>query len=114
MDYFIRIAGPGEYRGEGIWTKIDPKNDQQVKYWAWCKETNHFPVGRTCATCDVKDAKGSRPNFVVEGDEIIHQFAGLAVCLPKGYGPQTLCYYQLQLVELVKQHAEVGHVAEAG
>lgn len=110
--YFIRNPGPGEYRGEGPWVEIDPKNPQQLKYWAWCKETGHLPAGRTCAARDVRDEKGKRPNFVVEGEELFHQFAGFAVCLPKGYGPQAMLYCQKQLLALVEQHTEVGHVTE--
>ncbi len=111
-NYFIRIAGPGEFRGEGTWTKIDPKNAQQVKYWAWCKETGHLPVGRTCAARDVKDAKGNRPTFVVVGDELMHQFAGFAICVPTIRDPKVLQYHQHQLLSLVEQQTEVGHVTE--
>lgn len=110
--YFIRTPGPGEMRGEGPWVEIEAQNSQQIKYWAWCKETEHLPVGRTCAALDVRDGKGKRPTFVIEGEELFHQFAGFAVCLPKGRGPQAMLYYQKQLLTLVEQQTEAGHVAE--
>lgn len=107
--YFIRYPSLGEMRGEGLWVEIDTKNDQQLKNWAWCKKSHYLPVGRTCAYREV--GHGKRPNFVIVGDEIQHQFAGFAVSCPSR-NEATMRYAQLQLIDLIKQHTEVGNVQE--
>ena len=44
MQQWIKIPQPGQFRGEGIWVKVDQSNDKLVDYYEYCKATGYLPV----------------------------------------------------------------------
>lgn len=111
MKRWIRIAGPGEFRGEGEWVEVNTPEreklfkDARVSAYlpvAWSVD-DHKPIFEA-ARPDVY------PNYAVVDGVLIHQFHKLAVPVI-GTGPQALQYAQRQLLNLLKSKLEVDHVA---
>lgn len=103
MDRYIRLAGAGEFRGEGTWTWVNPQATEQVTYWKHCKETGFLPVGLSCPVGFVLDDRGKRPRYVIEDDLLKEQFVGLAVPYDMYWDDKKKGYFHDQLKSLVKQ-----------
>lgn len=49
---WIKLPGPGEFRGEGKWLSLDEYNnldsiynsDELEEWWHWCRENNYLPT----------------------------------------------------------------------
>ncbi len=44
MPKWIKVPGPGEFRGEGQWFEIDEKKRGQLEEWEHCRKTGYLPV----------------------------------------------------------------------
>jgi hypothetical protein len=44
MIRWLKIPGPGEFRGEGNWWKIEDLKDCSVEDWEWNVETGYLPT----------------------------------------------------------------------
>lgn len=100
--YFIRLSQPGQFRGQGIWSKINTDDDEEVRYWAHCASTGYLPVAESCEPHDVKDSKGEAPMFVLANDQLFH-VAGYKVPIGADHDEQTLRFWYEQLTSLVDQ-----------
>ena len=42
--YWIKVPGPGEFRGEGTWCKVEDISSITLEDWKFCNQTNYLPT----------------------------------------------------------------------
>lgn len=100
MRKWIRISGPGEFRGDGSWHEV--RGDVMEADFAKCKANGFLPVAWEIPAEEiVKDAAGKEPNFVIRNGAMTHQFHRIAVPI-FGPGDKPMQYAQRQLLHLLK------------
>uniref|UniRef100_A0AAU7VGM2 Uncharacterized protein n=1 Tax=Dinoroseobacter phage vB_DshS_R26L TaxID=3161158 RepID=A0AAU7VGM2_9CAUD len=97
---WIRLSGPGEFRGDGTWHEV--RGDAMEKDFAKCKETGFLPVAWEVPESEiVKDSRGKEPNYVIRDGLVVHQFHRIAVPII-GVGDKAKQYAHRQLMHLLK------------
>lgn len=102
MRKFIRLAGAGEFRGEGSWQEV--RGEVMELDWSNCLKSGFLPVAKTVEGREkvFDDQQPPRtPNFVVENGWLVHQFHEVAVKI-NGVGDVGLQHAQRQLLHLIK------------
>lgn len=101
MTRFVRVPGPGEFRGEGTWQPFDGTDEE----WNQLRSTGYLPVAWLQAPHNVRDGNGTLVTFHMDTDQtsmIMHHKAGVAVPL-KSREQQYIAYAQKQLSDFVEQ-----------
>lgn len=118
---WIRVAGPGEFRGMGTWRKVDPNDAEAVAYWTECKVTGFLPIIEVfdLAVDDlVKDKDGKVPAYIVQDEWIVNQKMGVRTLMGPP-DPRSMQFAQNQIVHFLQQTSLEGEatsteVANAG
>lgn len=116
MRRWIRIAGPGEFRGHGSWQQV--RGELMEQDFEKCKATSFMPVAWEVGEHDlVKDPRGVMPNFVMHRGMLVNQFHMVAVALPAQADQRSVQYAHEQLKHLLETvlvvDGTVNPVAEA-
>lgn len=109
MTYYIRTPGPGEFRGQGHWNRVNENSKTQTDAWEQHRRTGFLPVAMTYKTpskVQERERPGIEPNFLLvrdnEGLWLLHQFHELAVPV-NGSTDKAIRYAHDQLKALIKQ-----------
>lgn len=80
MKKWIRISGPGEFRGQGTWHEV--RGEKMEADFEQCKATSFLPVIWEVSEAEiVKDPTGKEPHFIMRNGMLIHQFHRVAIAL---------------------------------
>lgn len=101
MRKWIRIAGPGEIRGQGSWQEV--RGDLMELDFANCKATSFMPTAWEVTDHEiVKDPRGAMPTFVMHRGMLVNQFHLVAVGLPATADPRAVQHAHEQLKHLLE------------
>lgn len=101
MRKWIRIAGPGEFRGQGSWQEV--RGDLMEQDFANCKATSSMPTAWEVTDHEIiKDPRGVMPDFAMHRGMLVNQFHMVAVALPAQADQRAVQYAHGQLKHLLE------------
>lgn len=105
---WVRVPGPGEFRGEGTWTKVTPAVISDEDY-AYCERTGYFPVAERFDHTAVNEVARPTvtPNYLIQDGWLIHQVHQVRVPL-RDSTEEGIQRAQRTLLQFIKSTLEVA------